>query len=447
MVRRVRVPETRYTRSGDVNIAYQVVGDGPVDLLYAAGWISNVELGWEQPCVARFYEQLASFSRLILFDKRGTGLSDRVSDDRPPTLEERTDDIRAVLDAVGSDRAVVFGSSEGGSMCVLFAATYPARTRALITHGIFAKRRWSPDHPWAPMVEEREAWLAGLAARWGGEADLGVIAPSVADDPEIKRWFARHARLSVSPQAAVALGRMNTDVDIRAVLPTIRVPTLMLHAVGDRDSKIEEGRWIASRIPGARLVELPTSDHIAYFANADRVIDEIQGFVTGTRPAVEPDRFLATVVFTDIVEGTKKAAELGDRRWRELVERHHALVREELGRHRGVEQDTAGDGFYATFDGPARAVRCALAVRDRVRELGLEIRAGVHTGECEQIAGKVGGLAAMIGARVRELARPGEVLASSTVRDLVPGSGLRFDDRGSYRLKGIPDDWRVFAAA
>lgn len=443
----MRVPETRYTRSGDVNIAYQVVGGGPVDLLYAAGWISNVELGWEQPRVARFYEQLASFSRLILFDKRGTGLSDRVSDDRPPTLEERTDDIRAVLDAVGSDRTVVFGSSEGGSMCVLFAATYPARTRALITHGIFAKRRWSPDHPWAPMIEEREAWLAGLAARWGGETDLSVIAPSVGDDPEVRRWFARHARLSVSPRAAVALGRMNTDIDIRAVLPTIRVPTLMLHAVGDRDSKIEEGRWIASRIPGARLVELPTSDHIAYFANADRVIDEIQGFVTGTRPAVEPDRFLATVFFTDIVEGTKKAAELGDRRWRELVERHHALVREELGRHRGVEQDTAGDGFYATFDGPARAVRCALAVRDRVRELGLEIRAGVHTGECEQIAGKVGGLAAMIGARVRELATPGEVLASSTVRDLVPGSGLRFEDRGSYRLKGIPDEWRVFAAA
>lgn len=443
----MRAPETRYTRSGDVNIAYQVVGGGPIDLLYAAGWISNVELGWEQPRIARFYEQLASFSRLIRFDKRGTGLSDRVSDDRPPTLEERTDDIRAVLDAVGSDRAVVFGSSEGGSMCVLFAATYPARTRALITHGLFAKRRWSPDHPWAPTVEEREAWLGGLAARWGGETDLGVIAPSVADDPEVKRWFSRHARLSVSPRAAVALGRMNTDIDIRAVLPTIRVPTLMLHAVGDRDSRIEEGRWIASRIPGARLVELPTSDHVAYFANADRVIDEIQGFVTGTRPAVEPDRFLATVVFTDIVEGTKKAAELGDRRWRELVERHHALVREELARHRGVEQDTAGDGFYATFDGPARAVRCAIAVRDRVRELGLEIRAGVHTGECEQIAGKVGGLAAMIGARVRELATPGEVLASSTVRDLVPGSGLRFEDRGSHRLKGIPDEWRVFAAA
>lgn len=443
----MRIPETRYTRSGDVNIAYQVAGGGPIDLLYAAGWISNVELGWEQSRVARFYEQLATFSRLILFDKRGTGLSDRVSDDRPPTLEERTDDIRAVLDAVGSDRAVVFGSSEGGSMCMLFAATYPARTRALITHGIFAKRRWSPDHPWAPRAEEREAWLAGLAARWGGESDLGVIAPSVKDDPEVRRWFARHARLSVSPRAAVALGRMNTDIDIRAVLPTIRVPTLMLHAIGDRDSKIEEGRWIASRIPGARLVELPTSDHVAYFANADRVIAEIQEFVTGTRPAVEPDRFLATVVFTDIVEGTKKAAELGDRRWRELVERHHALVREELGRHRGVEQDTAGDGFYATFDGPARAVRCALAVRDRLRELGLEIRAGVHTGECEQIAGKVGGLAAMIGARVRELARPGEVLASSTVRDLVPGSGLRFEDRGSYRLKGIPDEWRVFAAA
>ncbi|MBA2372213.1 MAG: adenylate/guanylate cyclase domain-containing protein [Chloroflexi bacterium] len=440
------LPETRYTRSGDVNIAYQVVGDGPIDLLYSGGWITNVELGWEEPHIARFYERLASFSRLILFDKRGTGLSDRVPDDRPPTLEERTDDIRAVLDVVGSEHAALFGSSEGGSMCVLFAATYPGRVRALITHGIFAKRRWSPDHPWAPTWQERDEWLAGLAARWGGETDLSVIAPSLADDPSVKSWFARFARLSVSPSAAVALGRMNTDIDIRAVLPTIRVPTLMLHATGDRDARIEEGRWIAERIPGARLIELTGGDHVPFFANADRVVEEIQHFLTGARPPVEPDRFLATVLFTDIVEGTKRAAEIGDRRWRELVERHHGLVRAELRRHRGVEQDTAGDGFYATFDGPARAVRCALAVRDGVRELGIDIRAGVHTGECEQIGGKVGGLAAIIGARVRELAVPGEVLVSSTVRDLVPGSGLVFEERGPHRLKGIPDEWRVFAA-
>lgn len=443
----MRIPETRYTRSGDVNIAYQTVGEGPIDLLYSGGWITNVELGWEQAHIVRFYERLASFSRLILFDKRGTGLSDRVPDERLPTLEERTDDIRAVLDAAGSERAAVFGSSEGGSMCVLFAATYPARTRALITHGIFAKRRRSPDYPWAPTTTDREAWLAELAARWGGDVDLSTIAPSVAGDPVVKAWFSRFARLSVSPSAAVALGRMNTDIDIRAVLPTIRVLTLMFHAVGDADARIEEGRWIAGRIPGARLIELDGNDHIPFFANADKVADEVQRFLTGAPPPVEPDRFLATVLFTDIVEGTKRAAELGDRRWGELLERHHRLVREELVRHRGVEQDTAGDGFYATFDGPARAVRCALAVRDRVRELGIEIRAGVHTGECEVIAAKVGGLAAMIGARVRELARPGEVLASSTVRDLVPGSGLRFEERGSHRLKGIPGEWRVFAAA
>lgn len=443
----MRLPETRYTKSGGVNIAYQVVGDGPIDLLYAAGWISNVELGWELPQIARFYERLASFSRLILFDKRGTGLSDRVPDAHPPTLEQRTDDIRAVLDAVGSERVALFGVSEGGNMSVLFAAMYPARTLALVTYSIFAKRVWSPDYPWAPTPAARQAWLDSIAEGWGGVGDMSVLLPSVADDPLVRAHYARSLRLSVSLGAALALGRMNTDIDIRSVLPTIRVPTLMFHPVEDQDVNIEEGRWIAARIPGARLIELPGGDHVPVFANADRVVDEVQQFLTGTRPAVDADRFLATVLFTDVVQGTKKAAELGDRRWRELIERHHAVVREELARHRGVEQDTAGDGFYATFDGPARAVRCAFAARDRLRELGLEIRAGAHTGECEVIAGKVGGIASIIGARVRELAAPGEVLVSSTVRDLVAGSGLRFEDRGSHALKGVPGEWRLFAAS
>jgi pimeloyl-ACP methyl ester carboxylesterase len=443
----VNVPRTRYAKSGELNIAYQVVGDGPVDLIFASGWISNIELGWEEPAIVSFHERLAAFSRLILFDKRGTGLSDRVSDEHPPTLEERTDDIRAVLDAVGSERAAIFGVSEGGNMSVVFAATYPRRTIALITHSIFAKRVWSEDYPWAPTPEQRQRWLDGLAAHWGGDVDLASLAPSVLHDERVRAGFARRSRLSVSPSAAVALGRMNTDIDIRAVLPVICVPTLMFHAVGDRDAKIEEGRWIAKRIPGARLIELPGADHVPYFANQDSVVEGIQEFLTGTKPAPEPDRFLATVLFTDIVDGTAKAAELGDRRWRALIEDHHAIVRRELARFRGSEVDTAGDGFFATFDGPARAVRCALAIRDAVRSLGLEVRAGVHTGECEVIAGKTGGIAVIIGSRVREQAAPGEVLATSTVKDLTAGSGLRFEPVGLRRLKGVPDEWQIFSAA
>ncbi|HVR88902.1 MAG TPA: adenylate/guanylate cyclase domain-containing protein [Candidatus Limnocylindria bacterium] len=442
------VPETRYAKSGGLNIAYQIVGDGPLDLLFAAGWISNVELGWEDPWIARFYERLTSFARLILFDKRGTGLSDRVSDEHPPTLEERTDDIRAVLDAAGSERAAIFGVSEGGNMSVLFAATYPQRTSALITHGIFAKRVWSADYPWAPTTAERALWLDGLATHWGGgEMDLTTIAPSVADDASVRAAFARRSRLSVSPSAAVALGRMNTDIDIRAVLPIIRVPTLMFHAVGDRDANIDEGRWIAKRIPGARLIELPTSDHLPYYANQDAIVETVQEFLTGSRPAPGSDRFLATVLFTDIVNGTAKAAQLGDQGWRSLIESHHEVVRRSLARFRGTEVDTAGDGFFATFDGPARAVRCALEIRDAVRPLGIDIRAGVHTGECEVIDGKTGGIAVIIGSRVREQAQPGEVLATSTVKDLVSGSGLRFEQRGPRRLKGVPDEWQIFAAA
>lgn len=442
----MKMPQTRYAKSGDLSIAYQVAGTGPIDLLFASGWISNVELGWENRWVARFYERLASFSRLILFDKRGTGLSDRVPDGRPPTIEERTDDIRAVLDAAGSERAAIFGVSEGGNMSIVFAATYPNRVIALITYSVFAKRVWSADYPWAPTPEQRQRWLDSMQQRWGGEVDLDVLVPSVANDESTRAWFARMSRHSVSPSAALALGRMNTEIDIRAVLPTVRVPTLMIHPVDDQDVNIAEGRWMAARIPNARLVELPGGDHLPYFESADVVLAEVEELLTGVRPAPDIDRYLATVLFTDIVNGTAKAAELGDRRWGELIAAHHAIVRRELVRFRGREIDTAGDGFFATFDGPARAVRCALEIRDAVQALGIEIRAGVHTGECEEIAAKTGGIAVIIASRVRERAAPGEVLATSTVKDLVSGSELRFEPRGPSRLKGVPDEWQIFNA-
>ena len=438
------VPKTRYAKSGGVNIAYQVVGSGPPDLVYVPGWLSNVEMMWENPLLARFLRRLASFSRLIVFDKRGTGLSDRVAE--LPTLEQRMDDVRAVMDAVGSARAALFGNSEGAAMCILFAATYPERTLALTTYGAFAKRLRSDDYPWAPTLQERLRGAEELERTWGDPkiADLAYYAPSIADDASFQEWLDAYFRRSASPKAAADLLRMNTYTDVRDVLPSVRVPTLVLQAVGDRDVQAAEGRYIASRITGAQYVEFPSGDHLFWASHQDEILAEIQEFLTGVRPPPEHDRILATVLFTDIVEGTKRAAALGDRRWRDLLESHHALVRAEVSRHRGVEQDTAGDSFYATFDGPARAVRCALAVRDGVRRLGLEIRAGVHTGECEVVAGKLGGIATTIGARVKDLAGAGEVLATSTVRDLVSGSGLAFAERGAQALKGVPGEWRLF---
>lgn len=399
---------------------------------------------WENPRLASTLERLASFARVITFDKRGTGLSDRVTE--YPTLEQRMDDVRAVMDAVGCERAALFGHSEGAGMCILFAATYPARTRALITYGGFAKRLKTPDYPWAPTLEERVAAADSLERSGWGEIDLSFYAPSLAGDEQMARWFASYLRRSASPGSAAMLLRMNTFVDVRSILASVRVPTLILHAIGDRDVTLGDARYLASSILGAKYVELPSGDHMWWVSHQDEIIAEIQEFLTGVRPAPEADRFLATVLFTDIVNGTAKAAELGDRRWRDLIERHHALVREQLRRFRGTEVDTAGDGFFATFDGPARAVRCALAVRDGVRSLGIEIRAGLHTGECEVISEKVGGIAVIIGSRVRERADPGGVLVSSTVRDLVAGSGLSFADRGVHALKGVPDEWRLFAA-
>jgi class 3 adenylate cyclase len=428
-------PETRYAKSGDVNVAYQVVGDGPFDLVYVPGWISNVELMWEEPAHARLLRRLASFSRLILFDKRGTGLSDPVSLDRLPTLEQRMDDVRAVMDAAGSERAAIFGSSEGGLMSVLFAATYPDRTRALVTHAIYAKRLWSPEYPWAPTPEARAVEIAEIERAWGGEMDISNLAPSA--DEAFKRRAVAYLRRSASPGAAVALLRMNSQIDVRDVLPTIRVPTLVLHRVDDRDVNVEEGRWIAGTVPGAKYVELPGDEHLIWAGDVDELINEVEEFLTGSRAAREADRVLATVLFTDVVGSTQRATELGDRRWRELLEQHHAIVRRQLERFRGREVDTTGDGFLATFDGPARAIRCACAIRDAVRALELEIRAGLHTGECELVHDKVGGIAVHTGARVVGAAGAGEILVSSTVRDLVAGSGIEFDDRGERDLKGV----------
>jgi class 3 adenylate cyclase len=435
-------PETRYAKSGDVNIAYQVVGDGPFDLVYVPGWISNVELMWEEPAHARLLRRLASFSRLILFDKRGTGLSDPVSLDRLPTLEQRMDDVRAVMDAAGSERAAIFGSSEGGLMSVLFAATYPDRTRALVMHAVYAKRLWSPDYPWAPKPDARAAEIEEIERAWGGEMDISSLAPSA--DEAFKRRAVVYLRRSASPGAAVALLRMNSQIDVRDVLPTISVPALVLHRVDDRDVRAEEGRWIAGRIPGAKYVELPGDEHLIWAGDVDELVNEVEEFLTGSRAAHEADRVLATVLFTDVVGSTQRATELGDRRWRELLEQHHAIVRRQLERSRGREVDTAGDGFFATFDGPARAIRCACTIRDAVRALELEIRAGLHTGECELVQDKVGGIAVHTGARVASAAGAGEVLVSSTVRDLVAGSGIDFEDRGEHELKGV-GSWRLYS--
>ncbi len=433
-------PETRYAKSGDINIAYQVVGGGPLDLVLVSGFVSHLDLDWEEPRYAHFLRRLASFSRLIRFDKRGTGLSDRPGG--LPDLETRMDDVRAVLDTVGSERAALLGYSEGGPMCILFAATYPERTSALVLYGTYAKRRDpDDDYPWAATWEERQAYADQVEREWGTEADLGTMAPN-ADDAMVRWWRAR-ARASASPGAAKALILMNSQIDVRGVLSSLRVPTLVLHRRGDHDARLDEGRYIADHIPGARFVELEGEDHVPSI-DSDQILDEAEEFLTGARRGPEPDRVLATILFTDIVGSTERASELGDRRWRELLEQHQAVVRRELERFRGREIDTAGDGFLATFDGPARAIRCARAIGNGVLGLGIEVRAGLHTGECEVLGDKVAGVAVHTGARVAGAAGPGEVLVSNTVRDLVAGSGIQFEDRGEHELKGV-GSWRLYS--
>jgi pimeloyl-ACP methyl ester carboxylesterase len=436
-------PSTLYAKSGDVNIAYQVVGDGPLDLVYVPGFVSHLDIDWDEPRSEYFLRRLASFSRLIRFDKRGTGLSDRPGG--LPDLETRMDDVRAVMDAVGSERAALFGYSEGGPMCALFAATYPERTSALVLYGAFVKRSDpDDDYPWAPTWAERVEYAEETERTWGEDADVRRMAPSV--DDAMARWWATRAHAAASPGAARDLILMNSQVDVRHVLPTIRVPTLVLHRTGDLDTNVDEGRSIAERIPGARFVELAGIDHIPWI-DPDQIVDEVEEFLTGVRRGPEPNRVLATVVFTDIVGASAHAAEIGDRAWGELLQAHHSEVRRQLGRFGGNEVDTAGDGFFAAFDGPARAIRCAGAIRDAVRPLGLEIRAGVHTGECERVDGKFGGIAVHTGARVAAKAGGGEVFVSQTVKDLVAGSGIEFEDRGAHELKGVPGEWRLYAVA
>ncbi|MEA2387771.1 MAG: hypothetical protein QOG41_544 [Thermoleophilaceae bacterium] len=437
-------PRTRYAKSGDVRIAYQLVGDGPFDLVLIPGFVSHVELVWEEPHFARFLERLASFSRLILLDRRGLGLSDRPGE--PPTLEESTDDLRAVLDAVGSKSAALLGNSEGGPLSMLFAASFPERTRALVVVGTFARLLDGPDYDGVPE-EVADDLLAVIDEDWGGPVALPMFGPSHADDERFSAWWARFLRQGASPGAATALLNMYKELDVRHVLPAIAAPTLVIHRTDDITVPIHMGRAVAEAIPGARFVELPGGDHLPFLGDADRLLDEVEEFLTGTRGDREVDRVLATVLFTDIVGSTERAAVLGDREWRDLVESHDSLVRKQLDRFRGRPIKTMGDGFLATFDGPARAIRCASSIADEVRGLGIEIRAGLHTGECEVMNGDVGGMAVNIGARVASKAGASEVLVSGTVRDLVVGSGIDFADRGMHELKGVPGEWRLYSVA
>ncbi|HUP34150.1 MAG TPA: adenylate/guanylate cyclase domain-containing protein [Candidatus Limnocylindria bacterium] len=436
--------DVNYARSGDVHLAYRVFGDGPHDLVLIPGTLSHAELYWEFPINQYLLKRLTSFARVIVFDKRGQGLSDRVAEQ---TLEERTGDVRAVMDAAGSPRATIFGWSEGGSMSLMFCATYPERTSALVVCGSFASIK---AEPWAVSPKRWAQLLSGLETHWGKGVLVPINAPSRRDDEAFVQWFGRLERASASPGSILALMRANYDIDVRHVLPAIQAPTLVLHRVGDRTVPVEAGRYIAEHIRGARYVELPGDDHLLQAFDQetlDRLIDEIEEFITGARSGPEPDRVLVTVMFTDIVSSTERAAAVGDRRWRELLDGYVDIARRQLEQFRGREIDVAGDGLFAVFDGPARAIRCASAIRHAVRQLGLEVRAGLHTGECQVAGSKVSGIAVHTGARIAAAARPQEILVSGTVRDLVAGSGIRFDDRGSHVLKGVPGDWRLFAVA
>lgn len=435
--------ETRYAKSGDVHIAYQVVGDTGPDLVVVPGWVSHVEYAWEDPSFSRFLRRLASFSRLILVDRRGTGLSDRVAD--LPSLEQRMDDVRAVMDAAGSERAALLGISEGGPMCLMFAATHPQRTTALVLCGSCARMTRSRDYPAGIPVDALDRFTEHIAAGWGTGVSVDVFAPSVAADKAFRRSWGRFERFAVSPAGIQALMQMLYETDARHILPVVKVPTLILQRQGDLAMRVEGARYMAERIAGAKYVELPGPDHFPWVGDTDALLDEIEEFLTGERTVRETDRVLATILFTDIAGSTARAASMGDQRWRDLLASHDALARREFTRFGGREIKTVGDGFLATFDGPARAIRCACAIRDGVRSLGIEIRAGLHTGECELMGDDVGGIAVHIGARVAASATAGQVLVSGTVKDLVAGSGLRFADRGSRRLQGVPGEWRLFS--
>ena len=440
-----RMPETLYAKSGDVNIAYQVVGDAPLDLVFVMGWVSHLEYFWNEPSFARFLMRLASFSRLILFDKRGTGLSDRVPNNELPTLEQRMDDVRAVMDAVGSDRAALCGVSEGGPMCSLFAATYPEKTFGLVMIGTYAKRIRDEQYPWAPTPEQRQHFFDEMKTHWGGPVGLEERAPSKANDPEFRNWWAKYLRMGASPGAALALTQMNAEIDVRQVLPTIRVPTLVIHRTGDLCLKVEEGRYVANQIPGAQFLELPGDDHLPFVGDQDAMLDEIEEFLTGVRHRPEPDTVLATVLYIRIVDPDELEQRWGQDGWDEMLCRLRSHIRKEIEWFRGREVDMDGDRPLAIFDGPARAVRAANAIKEYAARLDIPMRAGLHTGECELVDGKVTGAATQICLQIANHAASGEVLVSNTVKDLVAGSGIRFVEKGIHTLAGISGEWQLFA--
>ena len=436
--------ETRYARNCDVHIAYRVFGDGPRDLVLVPGTLSHADLFWDLTENQYLLKRFTAFARVIVFDKRGQGLSDRVGQQ---TLEERIGDVRAVMDATGSARATIFGWSEGGSMSLMFCATYPERTAGLVLCGSYASMR-AP--PWSVPEERFARFLKLIDEKWGQGVLVPINAPSRKDDQAFVQWFGKLERAAASPGAILALIKANYEIDVRHVLPAIQAPTLILHRVGDKTVPVEAGRYLAQNIRGAKYVELPGDDHMVQAfdpALLARLADEIEEFVTGARSVEELDRVLVSVMFVDIVESTQRAASVGDRRWRDLVDRYLDAARKQLERFRGREVDVAGDGVFATFDGPARAIRCACAIRDSVRSLGLQVRAGIHTGECEIAGAAVRGIAVHTGSRVAAAARPEEVLVTSMAKDLVAGSGLAFEDRGSHVLKGVPGEWRLFAVA
>ena len=438
----VERPQVKYAKSGEVNVAYQVFGEGDIDLVLVFGFISHLDLFWDGAPFVEMAAKLGKFARVIMFDKRGVGLSDPVA--TVPTLEERMDDVRAVMDAAGSKQAVVMGSSEGGPMAILFASTFPERTRALILYGSMARTTEDGDYPWAASEEAlRESTQTFMAPDWGSGSSVEIFSPSLADQPGSREFYARLERMSASPSMVLQLMEMFLQIDVRHVLPSIHVPTLILHRKGDKVVNVRAARYLAEQIEGSRLIELDGVDHNMLAGDTTVVLEEIEEFITGVRPVREPDRVLATVMFTDIVDSTRTAAEMGDARWREVLEEHQRIVRTQLGVYRGVEVKNTGDGVLATFDGPARAVRCAVAITDAVEMLGLRVRVGIHTGECELIGNDVGGIAVHTAARVSALAGPGEVLVSRTVKDLVAGSGIAFEDRGTHELKGVPDQWQL----
>jgi class 3 adenylate cyclase len=436
---------TRYAKSGDLHIAYRTLGVGPLDIMLLEQWFSNVEIERDVPPLARFHDRLADIGRVIVFDKRGVGLSDPVPTTSLPPIEEWMDDLRAVMDAVGSERGAVVASMAGGFMASVFAATYPERTTALVLVDAFARFTRAADYPWGDDATTTGDRLSAFEG-WGNGMMLDLFAPEIAHDAAVRNTWSRYERHSVSPGTALAMVQMIGATDVRSVLPAIRVPTLVL-AHAQAPVPPGHGRYLAEHIAGARFVELEGTTSLMWAGDQDALVAEIQHFLTGVRPAPEPDRALATLMFTDIVGSTDRAAEVGDARWLAILDEHNRIVRTQLDRFRGHEVNTTGDGFLATFDGPARAVRCAVAIVDAVRDAGVEVRAGVHTGEVELLPGKVGGIAIHIAARVSAKAGAGEVLVSSTVKDLVVGSGIAFDERGEHVLKGVPGEWRLFAVA